>query len=140
MSSRDRVLRTLRQLCGRRRLPTVPTLDNVVGRLWCNKLVWKGPVDEHMTTDYITHFERNGTMVGVFFRRHSTVIFFCEAIAAQLPVGKFGDDYSVRLRYHANGLKMDGCLLHVTEMGPEEMVFETADGVTISVMDAIANS
>ena len=139
MSSRDRVLRTLRKLCGRRRLPTVSVLDAVVGRLWCNKLVWKGPVDEDMATDYITHFERNGTMVGVFFRRHSTVIFFCEAIAAQLPVGNFGDDYSVRLRYISSGLKMDGCLLHVTEMGPEEMVFETVAGMTMSVMDAIAN-
>jgi len=133
------VLRTLRQLCSRRRLPTVFELDCVVERLWCNKLVWKGPVDEDMSMDYISHYERNGTMVGVFFRRHSTVIFFCEAMAEQLPIGKFGDDYSVRLRYYANGMKTDGCLLHVTEMGPDEMVFETVVGGTISVMDAIIN-
>lgn len=135
-SSRDSILAHLRALFGKRRLPSIMHLNDIVGKLWCNKLVWKGPVQEVMAVDYVSHYERNCNMVGVLFRRHATVVFFCEATAAELPVGKFGDEYSVRLRYYDRGTKMNGCLLHVTEMGPEEMVFETMEGQTLSVHEA----
>ena len=137
MSTRDEILSLLRGLCGKRRAPRMSTLDNVLERLWCNKLVWKGPMEEVMQKDYANYYERNCNMVGVLFRRHATAVFFWEAMAAQLPVNKFGIDYSVRLRFYDNNRKLNGCLLHVTELGPDEMVFETMQGQTISVMDAV---
>ena len=134
---RDHVLGVLHALCSKKRLPSVMQLNDVVGSLWCNKLVWKGPVEETMKIDYATHYERNSNMVGVLFRRHATVVFFCEAVATELPVDKFGDSYSVRLKYYDCKMKREGCLLHVTEMGPEEMVFETTTGETLSVLEAV---
>ena len=137
MSSRKAVLAVLRKLCGKPRAPRMWVFDHIVNMFWSAKFVWK-IVDEVMVRDICSHEERKGTMVGVLFRRHALVVFFCEAMAAQLPVDKFGSDhYSVRLRYFTDGIVMEGCLLHVTEMGPEEMVFETLVGNTVSVLDAL---